>query len=126
MLPVFRAGFGGPIGDGRQWMSWIHRTDLCRMISNALSNPDWLGVVNGVAPKPVSMTDLATSLGRVLGRPSILAVPGPILRMLLGEGAKVVLEGQYVISDRLESLGFTFSHPDLASALAAATKPTNH
>ena len=125
MLPVFRAGFGGPIGDGRQWVSWIHRTDLCRMITNALMDPTWVGVINGVAPNPASMTDLAASLGRALGRPSLLSLPGPILRVLLGEGAKVVLEGQCVVSDRLESLGFIFSHPDLPGALAAATSSIN-
>ena len=121
MLPVFRAGFGGPIGSGQQWMSWIHRSDLCALIQQGLEDTSWSGVVNGVAPQPVSMTAFARELGRSLGRPSLLPVPGPVLQMLLGDGAKVVLEGQQVQSERLKSLGFNFRYPDLPSALAAAT-----
>lgn len=121
MLPVFRAGFGGPIGSGRQWMSWIHRTDLCALIQTALTDSSWEGVVNGVAPQPVSMSSFASSLGRCLGRPSLLPVPGPVLHLLLGDGARVVLDGQQVRSQRLPQLGFNFSYPDLPEALAAAT-----
>ncbi len=121
MLPVFRAGFGGPIGSGQQWMSWIHRSDLCALIQRSLEDASWTGVINGVAPQPVSMNDFARELGRSLGRPSLLPVPGPILQVLLGDGAKVVLEGQQVKSERLDSLGFSFRYPDLSSALAAAT-----
>ena len=122
MLPVFRAGFGGPIGSGRQWMSWIHRTDLCALIQTALTDSSWDGVVNGVAPQPVSMASFASTLGRCLGRPSLLPVPGPVLHLLLGDGARVVLDGQQVRSERLPQLGFSFSYPDLTEALAAATK----
>lgn len=121
MLPVFRAGFGGPIGSGQQWMSWIHRSDLCALIQRGLEDSAWTGVVNGVAPQPVSMNEFARELGRSLGRPSLLPVPGPVLQVLLGDGAKVVLEGQQVQSERLDSLGFSFRYPDLSSALAAAT-----
>jgi len=121
MLPVFRAGFGGPIGSGQQWMSWIHRSDLCALIQRGLEDVSWTGVINGVAPQPVSMKAFARELGRSLGRPSLLPVPGPVLQVLLGDGARVVLEGQQVQSERLESLGFSFRYPDLSSALAAAT-----
>ena len=121
MLPVFRTGFGGPIGSGQQWMSWIHRSDLCALILRGLEDDAWAGVVNAVAPQPVSMASFAQELGRCLGRPSLLPVPGPVLQVLLGDGAKVVLEGQQVASDRLEELGFSFRYPDLAAALAAAT-----
>lgn len=121
MLPVFRAGFGGPIGTGRQWMSWIHRTDLCHLIAAALEDPAWSGVVNAVAPDPVSMATFAATLGRCLGRPSLLPVPAPVLQLLLGDGARVVLEGQQVRSERLERLGFTFRYPALPAALDAAT-----
>ena len=121
MLPVFRTGFGGPIGSGQQWMSWIHRTDLCGLIIRALEDSQWTGVINAVAPEPVSMATFSKSLGRSLGRPSPLPVPGPVLQVLLGDGAKVVLEGQQVASERLDELGFSFRYPDLAAALAAAT-----
>jgi len=121
MLPVFRAGFGGPIGSGQQWMSWIHRTDLCALLQQALVDDSWSGVVNAVAPEPASMATFSKQLGRSLGRPSLLPVPGPVLQVLLGDGAKVVLEGQQVASERLESLDFRFRYPSLASALDAAT-----
>ena len=121
MLPVFRTGFGGPIGSGQQWMSWIHRSDLCALILRGLEDAAWSGVVNAVAPQPVSMARFAQELGRCLGRPSLLPVPGPVLQVLLGDGAKVVLEGQQVASDRLAELGFSFRYPDLPAALAAAT-----
>ena len=121
MLPVFRAGFGGPIGSGRQWMSWIERSDLCTMIQAALESESWSGAFNAVAPEPVSMATFASSLGRCLGRPSLLPVPGPMLQLLLGDGAKVVLEGQHVRSTRLESVGFSFRCPTLPVALDVAT-----
>ena len=121
MLPVFRAGFGGPIGSGQQWMSWIHRTDLCALLQQALVDDSWSGVVNAVAPDPASMATFSKQLGRSLGRPSLLPVPGPVLQVLLGDGAKVVLEGQQVASERLETLDFRFRYPSLASALDAAT-----
>ncbi len=121
MLPVFRAGFGGPVGSGQQWMSWIHRHDLCRLIATALEDPAWSGVYNAVAPEPTRMGIFAASLGRCLGRPSLLPVPGPVLQLLLGDGAQVVLEGQQVLPDRTLAQGFRFQYPELNGALAAAT-----
>jgi uncharacterized protein (TIGR01777 family) len=126
MLPVFRAGFGGPVGSGRQWMSWIHRHDLCRLIAAALEEPAYRGVYNAVAPEPATMGSFAAALGRSLGRPSLLPVPGPILQLLLGDGAQVVLEGQRVVPERLRQQGFSFHYPELGAALAAATSPAPH
>ncbi len=119
MLPIFRAGLGGPIGDGRQWMSWIHRTDLCNLINTSIKNSSWSGVVNGVAPNPVRMNEFSKSLGKILGRPSLLAVPGPILKLILGDGARVVLEGQNVKSQRLNKLKFNFNFPTINDAFKA-------
>ena len=116
MLPIFRAGLGGPIGDGKQWMSWIHRTDLCKLINESVKNSSWSGVVNGVAPNPVRMNEFSNSLGQILGRPSLLAVPGPILKLILGDGARVVLEGQNVQPQRLNKLKFKFSFPTINDA----------
>ncbi|MFN5194015.1 MAG: TIGR01777 family oxidoreductase [Cyanobacteriota bacterium] len=123
MLPVFRLGFGGPVGDGRQWMSWIARRDLCRLIATALEDPTYAGVYNAVAPQPLRMADFAAALGRCLGRPSLLPVPAPILQLLLGDGASVVLEGQRVRPARLQAAGFSFQYPEIGPALAAATSP---
>ena len=122
MLPVFRSGFGGPIGNGQQWMSWIHRSDLCKMIVLALSNKQWQGVINAVAPNPEKMCNFSDLLGRTLGRPTLLPVPGSLLRFLLGDGAKVVLEGQNVFSKRLDKLKFTFKYPELKEALRTINK----
>jgi uncharacterized protein (TIGR01777 family) len=123
MLPVFRMGFGGPVGSGRQWMSWIHRHDLCRLIATALEDGSYSGVYNAVSPQPTTMGAFAAALGQVLGRPSLLPVPAPVLQLLLGDGAQVVLEGQQVRPVRLLAQGFSFSYPDLNAALAAATSP---
>ena len=121
MLPIFKAGLGGPIGNGDQWMSWIHRTDICRIIEHSLNNSLWSGVLNCVAPEPTKMREFAAELGSCLGRPSILPVPGQILKLMLGDGAKVVLEGQYVISNKLTKLGFKFKYPNLSQALYLST-----
>ena len=126
MLPIFRAGFGGPIGSGQQWMSWISRPDFCRLISAALADASYQGVYNAVAPEPCSMAQFASQLGRALGRPSLLPVPGPILQLLLGDGAQVVLEGQQVRPERLLGQGFVYETPDLNAALAVATSPAPH
>ena len=102
MLPVFKIGLGGPIGDGKQWMSWIHRSDLCGLIIKALVDKQFSGVYNAVAPETVLMKDFSKTLGRCLNRPNLLPVPGTILKLLLGDGAKLVLEGQKVISIKLQ------------------------
>ena len=116
MLPIFRAGLGGPIGDGKQWMSWIHRTDLCNIIKEGIKNSSWSGVINGVAPNPVRMSEFSYSLGKALGRPSLIAVPAPILKLILGDGARVVLEGQKVQSQKFKKLKFQFIFPSINDA----------
>jgi uncharacterized protein (TIGR01777 family) len=123
MVPIFRLGFGGPVGSGRQWMSWIYRHDLCRLIATALEDGAYSGVYNAVSPEATTMGLFASALGKALGRPSLLPVPGPILQLLLGDGAQVVLEGQQVLPERLLAQGFTFQYPQLSAALAAATNP---
>ncbi len=120
MLPVFKIGLGGPIGDGMQWMSWIHRSDLCALITNALVDKKYSGVFNAVAPNPVLMKDFSQTLGKCLNRPNLLPVPGAVLKILLGDGAKVVLEGQKVTSSKLKN--FNFKYPLLEKAIYASTK----
>jgi len=120
MLPVFKIGLGGPIGDGMQWMSWIHRSDLCALITQALDDKKYSGVFNAVAPNPVLMKDFSKTLGKCLNRPNLLPVPGSVLKLLLGDGAKVVLEGQKVKSSKLNN--FKFKYPLLEKAISASTK----
>ena len=122
MLPVFKIGLGGPIGDGKQWMSWIHRSDLCGLIIKALVDKQFSGVYNAVAPEPVLMKDFSKTLGRCLNRPDLLPVPGTILKLLLGDGAKLVLEGQKVISLKLQEKIYKFKYPLLEKAIYASTK----
>lgn len=120
MARPFLLGAGGPIGGGRQWMSWISIDDAVRVILEALSNTGLRGPVNAVAPEPVRNADFATGLGAVLHRPAVIPVPAFALRLLFGELADVaLLASQRVVPARLESLGFRFRHPTLTEALHA-------
>ncbi|KAK9806784.1 hypothetical protein WJX72_002731 [[Myrmecia] bisecta] len=117
MLPVFNIFAGGPLGTGRQWMSWIHRDDLVDLMIEAVRNPSYEGVYNATAPNPVRMSELCATLGSVTGRPSWLPVPDFALQTLLGEGASVVLEGQKVLPKRAQEAGFQFKYNRVSEAL---------
>jgi uncharacterized protein (TIGR01777 family) len=117
MLPVFQTFMGGAIGSGNQWVSWIHRDDLVKLTIAAIENDKMVGIYNATAPNPVTMQQLAQGLGEVLSRPSWFPVPGFVLETMLGEGAKIVLEGQQVIPQRTLADGFTFQYPELKPAL---------
>ena len=121
MLPPFRLGLGGRIGSGNQWMSWIHVDDLVALVAFALERQDVRGVVNAVAPSPVTNAELSATLGRVLGRPAIVPVPSVALRVALGEMAEVLLAGQRVVPSAAQALGFRFGHPELGGALVDVT-----
>ncbi len=118
MIPPFQLFAGGPIGTGRQWFSWIHRDDLVNLILEALTRSDLEGVFNATAPNPVRMSELCQTLGETLNRPSWLPVPGFALEALLGEGSKLVLEGQQVLPKRTTSYGFKYQYPTVKEALA--------
>ncbi|MEG3890134.1 MULTISPECIES: thylakoid membrane protein ThyD [unclassified Microcoleus] len=117
MLPPFKLFAGGPIGTGKQWFSWVHREDVVDLILYALQNSQVEGVLNATAPNPVRMNELCQTLGEVLKRPSWLPVPGFALEMLLGDGAKVVLEGQKVLPKQTLASGFQYQYPTLKLAL---------
>jgi uncharacterized protein len=117
MLPPFKLGLGGPLGSGKQWMSWIHIDDLISLFLFILENPDASGAFNGTAPRPVTMKEFAHSLGKALHRPAVFPVPGPILRLALGEVADILLTGQYVEPRRATEAGFRFQYGDVDSAL---------
>ena len=116
MLPPFRAGLGGPLGAGKQWMSWIHLHDLVSLILHVVENP-LSGAVNGTAPHPVTNAEFTRQLGRTLRRPAFLPVPGLALRVLFGEMSEVLLSGQRVVPFAAEASGFRFSYPELNAAL---------
>jgi uncharacterized protein (TIGR01777 family) len=117
MLPPFRAGLGGRIGDGRQWMSWIHLDDLINLIVFALERPALQGPLNATAPNPVRNAEFTETLARVLRRPAIFPVPLFGLRVLFGEMSEVMLASQRVLPKVAEAAGFKFSFPDLGPAL---------
>ena len=117
MLPPFKLFAGGPIGTGKQWFSWVHREDLVDLILYALQNSQVEGVLNATAPNPVRMNELCQTLGEVLNRPSWLPVPGFALELLLGDAAKVVLEGQKVLPKQTLASGFQYQYPTLKLAL---------
>jgi ligand-binding SRPBCC domain-containing protein len=118
MLPPFRLGGGGRLGDGRQWMSWIHVDDLVELFTVALRNGAASGVLNGVAPCPVTNAEFTRTLGQALGRAALVPVPALALRLALGEMSAILLASQRVVPRAARDLGFTFRHRELAAALA--------
>lgn len=117
MIPPFKLFAGGPIGTGKQWFSWIHRDDLVNLILQALTDTNFAGIYNATAPNPVRMAELATTLGALMKRPSWLPVPSFALEALLGDGAKVVLEGQQVLPKHTQAAGFQYQYPTVTQAL---------
>jgi len=117
MLPAFRLGLGGPLGDGRQWMSWIHLRDMVRLIRFAMDQPAVRGPLNGTAPEPVTNRDFARILGAALHRPAVLPVPRPALRLMFGEMAAILTSSQRVLPAAASEQGFGFDFDGLAGAL---------
>ena len=117
MLPTFQLFMGGPIGDGGQWFSWIHRKDAVKIIRESLVNEELKGAINATAPFPVKMRDLTNSLGKELGRPSWMPVPDFALQALLGEGSSLVLQGQKVLPKELLREGYRFEYETITDAL---------
>lgn len=121
MLPFFRAGVGGPVAGGRQYLPWVHLDDVVGALVLCLDREEARGPVNVTAPNPATNRELSRALGRVLGRPALLPVPAFALELLYGEMAKLVTTGANVVPRRLEELGYRFRYPDLEPALRAAT-----
>lgn len=118
LLPPFRLGLGGRLGGGRQYWSWIALGDLVEVVNHLLDRDDLDGPVNAVTPRPVTNSEFATTLARVLGRPAVLPVPAPVLRLMLGAMAdEMLLASTRAIPARLTSSGFVFRHPELDGAL---------
>lgn len=119
MLPPFRAGLGGPLAGGRQYMPWIALGDIVGIYVAALSNDAWSGAVNGCAPAPATNAEFARALGRALKRPAVLPTPAFALRALYGEMASVVTASQRMLPRRALALDYEFAHPELDGALRA-------
>jgi uncharacterized protein (TIGR01777 family) len=118
MLLPFKLGLGGPIGGGRQWMSWIHIEDLVALIEFLLGESTVRGVFNAVSPFPVTNAEFTRALGEAVHRPAIIPVPGFAVKLLMGDVAELVLGSQRAIPDAAVRAGFTFQHPDVFGALA--------
>jgi len=122
MLPPFRFGVGGKLGNGKQYMSWIAIDDLLEVIRFAISNPSLHGAVNAVAPAPVTNQEFTRALGNVLKRPTLFSVPAFAVRFLFGEmGQELLLSSSRVIPERLLAAGFQFRFPEIETALRYAT-----
>jgi uncharacterized protein len=120
MKTPFRLGLGGRLGSGLQWMSWIHRDDLVALIGWLLEGAAHRGAYNATAPEPVTNREFARALGAALRRPALLPVPAPLVRVLVGEMAHLLLTGQRVVPARARVEGFSFRYPALPEALRAA------
>jgi uncharacterized protein (TIGR01777 family) len=119
MLPIFRLGLGGRLGDGAQWMSWIHIDDVVGMIETAIADDRWEGAFNAVAPSPATNAEFTKALGRALRRPTVLPAPGFAVRAALGRMAEaLLLSGQRVLPTRADELGYEFRYRSLDDALA--------
>lgn len=117
MLPPFKLGLGGRLGSGRQWFPWIHIRDEVRAIRFLLEQENAGGPYNLTAPNPVTNAELTQALGRVLGRPALFPVPALALKLIFGEMATVLLDGQRAVPRRLLDAGFTFEFTDVQTAL---------
>jgi uncharacterized protein (TIGR01777 family) len=119
MLPAFRLGAGGKLGDGRQWMSWIHLDDVAGILLHASQDARIQGAINAVGPRPVTNADFTRALGKAVHRPAFLTVPKIALRLTFGEMGQILTDSQRVLPQVAEQTGYAFQHADLDGALKA-------
>lgn len=117
MLPIFKLGVGGPVGNGEQFMSWIHVDDMAAMYIEALKNKSIEGVFNGTAPYPAKNKDFTKALGKALHRPTFLPAPTFALKIVFGEMSQVLLDGQRVLPTKFKEKHFRYKYPTLEMAL---------
>jgi uncharacterized protein (TIGR01777 family) len=122
MLPPFRAGVGGRIGSGRQWMSWVHVDDLAALIRFAIERAELQGAVNAVSPAPVTNAEFTRALASALRRPAFLPVPELALSVLFGEMAQMLTGSQRVVPFAADAGGFSFKYADVSAALRDAIR----
>lgn len=121
MILPFKLGLGGRLGNGRQYMPWVHRDDVVAALIWMLETPEASGAYNVVSPNPSTNRDFTRCLASVLSRPAIFPVPAPILKMALGEMSRLLLTGQQAMPTKLTNSGFGFLYPTLEKALENAT-----
>ncbi len=120
MAPVFRAGLGGNLGAGRQWLSWVHVRDVAALFLYAAAESAVDGPVNGTAPRPVRNAEFTATFGRLVHRPTLIPAPVPLLRLLLREESSLVLDSQRALPAKAMESGFKFRYPTLEAALNEA------
>ncbi|KGP71629.1 TIGR01777 family oxidoreductase [Pontibacillus yanchengensis] len=108
---------GGPVGNGEQWMSWIHIRDIIGLIEFSIKNDKATGPINATAPNPKRNKELGKSIAKVLNKPHWLPAPSPALKLALGEMSTLLLQGQYVYPQKALELGYQFEYPELEPAL---------
>ncbi len=117
MLPAFKSFVGGPLGNGKQWFSWIHVDDLIAAILFIIENDRLSGPFNFTAPNPVRNRELAATIGKVVDRPAFMPAPGFFIKLVMGELGSTLLDSQRVVPENLIRAGFDFQYPDLTSAI---------
>jgi uncharacterized protein (TIGR01777 family) len=122
LVRPFKLFAGGPVGSGKQWVSWVHHADLVGIMLLALANAQAAGAINGTAPNPVTNKELARAMGRALHRPSFMPTPALALRVVLGEAAGIITAGQRVLSQKALALGYSFEFPTVELALTDLLK----
>lgn len=115
LLPPFMIGAGGIVGDGKQWVSWVHIDDVAGIYLKAIDGGS--GVLNATAPNPVTNAQLTHALGEALHRPTLLPVPAFTLRLMFGEGADMLVKGQRVLPERTLAGGYAFAYAEISAAL---------
>ena len=119
MLLPFKMGAGGPVGNGQQYISWIHHEDIVGIFLMALDNPEAIGPINGTAPNPVTSKAFGKALGAALHRPAFLPAPVFMLRLMLGEVTDLLANGQRVIPRKVMALGYAYKYPTVEIALSS-------
>jgi uncharacterized protein len=118
VLPIFKTGLAGPLGNGRQYLSWIHADDLVGILLHSLKDPALNGPLNAVAPGVATNAEFSRELGKALGRPAFLPAPALVLKLALGEMSELLLGSQRVQPEKAIRSGYTFKFPTLPAALA--------
>jgi len=118
MLPPFKFGLGGPMGSGKQWMSWIHMDDIIGIIRYAIENESVTSAINATAPNPETNKVFSSTLGQVLKRPAFIPMPAFVMKLMMGEMAEeLLLSGQRVVPTKITKAGYQFIYPELKNAL---------
>lgn len=125
MLPPFKFGLGARLGDGKQWMSWVHIDDYVAMLLRLLHDARASGPYNMTAPQPVTNAEFTSTLAKALHRPALFAAPALLLKLAMGERACLLLEGQKVLPVKISASGYRFQFANLADALGNLLRRKN-